>query len=117
MGNDKDDDILAIILAFFAGGLVGSVLGILLTPFSGRETRERILETTLETKDRTVEVATQVRALAAQSFEAGAQAFQQRKEEVDIELGDFVEAPEPKEVETLESAQQVQDTLTEEPTV
>ena len=117
MGNDKDDDILAIILAFFAGGLVGSVLGILLTPFSGRETRERILETTLETKDRTVEVATQVRELAAQSFEAGAQAFQQRKEEVTIELDDSVETSEPKEVETLESAQQIQDMLTEEPTV
>ena len=117
MGNGKDSDILAIILAFFAGGLVGSVLGILLTPLSGRETRERILETTLETKDRTVEVATQVRELAAQSFEAGAQAFQQRKEEVAIELDDSVETSEPKEVEPLESAQQIQDMLTEEPTV
>ena len=68
-------------------------------------------------KDRTVEVATQVRELAAQSFEAGTQAFQQRKEEVAIELDDSVETSEPTEVETLESAQPRQDMLTGEPTV
>ncbi|MDP6597693.1 MAG: YtxH domain-containing protein [Candidatus Poribacteria bacterium] len=116
MSNDKDDGALAIILAFFAGGLVGSVLGLLLAPFSGRETRERILDTTLETKDRTVGVATQVRELAAQSFEAGTQAFQQRKEEVAIELDDSVETSEPEKMETLESTPQVQDALIEEPT-
>ena len=49
MSNDSNNSVLAVVLAFFTGGLIGSALAVLLTPFSGRETRERIVESTIDT--------------------------------------------------------------------
>ena len=53
MSNDSNNSVLAVVLAFFTGGLIGSALAVLLTPFSGRETRERIVESTIDTREKT----------------------------------------------------------------
>ena len=89
MSNDSNNSILAVVLAFFTGGLIGSALAVLLTPFSGRETRERIVESTIDTREKTVEIAGQVSEIVSQSISAGTKAFQDKRE--DIKTTDIVE--------------------------
>lgn len=85
MSNDNNSDLLAIVLAFFAGGLIGSALATLLTPLSGRETRERIVETTLDTKEKTTEIAGQFGEIVSHSISAGTKAFQNKREQIKTE--------------------------------
>lgn len=89
MSNDSNNSVLAVVLAFFTGGLIGSALAVLLTPFSGRETRERIVESTIDTRGKTVEIAGQVSEIVSQSISAGTKAFQDKRE--DIKTTDIVE--------------------------
>ena len=89
MSNDSNNGVLAVILAFFTGGLIGSALAVLLTPFSGREARERIVESTIDTREKTVEIAGQVSEIVSQSISAGTKAFQDKRE--DIKTTDIVE--------------------------
>ena len=89
MSNDSNNSVLAVVLAFFTGGLIGSALAVLLTPFSGRETRERIVESTIDTREKTVEIAGQVSEIVSQSISAGTKAFQDKRE--DIKTTDIVE--------------------------
>ena len=89
MSNDSNNGVLAVILAFFTGGLIGSALAVLLTPFSGRETRERIVESTIDTREKTVEIAGQVSEIVSQSISAGTKAFHDKRE--DIKTTDIVE--------------------------
>lgn len=89
MSNDSNNSVLAVVLAFFTGGLMGSALAVLLTPFSGRETRERIVESTIDTREKTVEIAGQVSEIVSQSISAGTKAFQDKRE--DIKTTDIVE--------------------------
>ena len=89
MSNDSNNNVLAVVLAFFTGGLIGSTLAVLLTPFSGRETRERIAESTIDTREKTVEIAEQVSEIVSQSISAGTRAFHDKRE--DIKTTDIVE--------------------------
>ena len=89
MSNDSNNSVLAVVLAFFTGGLIGSALAVLLTPFSGRETRERIVESTIDTREKTVEIAGQVSEIVSQSISAGTKAFHDKRE--DIKTTDIVE--------------------------
>ena len=76
---------LTVVLAFFAGGLIGSALATLLTPLSGRETRERIVETTLDTKEKTTEIAGQLSEIVSHSISAGTKAFQDKRKPIKTE--------------------------------
>lgn len=89
-----------LLVAFFAGGAVGAMLGILFAPASGTETRQKIKDTSINVKDKTVEkfgeakegtvnlfsrgkdkvgdVKTQIQA----AFEAGKEAYKQKKDEM-----------------------------------
>ena len=89
MSNDSNNSVLAVVLDFFTGGLIGSALAVLLTPFSGRETRERIVESTIDTREKTVEIAGQVSEIVSQSISAGTKAFHDKRE--DIKTTDIVE--------------------------
>ena len=82
MSNDSNNGVLAVILAFFTGGLIGSALAVLLTPFSGRETRERIVESTIDTREKTVEIAGQDGEIVSQSISAGTKAFHDKREHI-----------------------------------
>ena len=61
MDNEKQGNGLVILLAFFTGGLIGSLLGLLFAPMAGRETRERIRDASTEVKDRTITTAQRAR--------------------------------------------------------
>lgn len=61
MDNEKQDNGLVILLAFFTGGLIGSLLGLLFAPMAGRETRERIRDASTDVRDRTVSTAHRAR--------------------------------------------------------
>ena len=60
MDSDKQDNGLKqgkglmVLCAFFLGGLVGSILGLLFAPMTGRETRERIRDASTDLKERTI---------------------------------------------------------------
>ena len=69
MDEERRGNSLGIIPAFFMGGLIGSILGLLFAPSSGRETRARIRETSSEAKDRTVETASRTKELTTEISE------------------------------------------------
>lgn len=114
MSNDSNNSVLAVVLAFFTGGLIGSALAVLLTPFSGRETRERIVESTIDTREKTVEIAGQVSEIVSQSISAGTKAFQDKREDIkttDIVEESLTESLEETVITDLESERQEEENL------
>ena len=69
MDEKKQGSSLSTIAAFFMGGLIGSILGLLFAPLSGKETRARIRETSADAKDRTVETAARTKELTTEISE------------------------------------------------
>ena len=57
MDNEKQGNGLVVLLAFFTGGLIGSLLGLLFAPMAGRETREKIRDASTDVRDRTISTA------------------------------------------------------------
>ena len=57
--NNEGNRGLGIILAFFTGIMAGSVIGLLYAPTSGKNTREKIREVSIDTKNRAVEFSQQ----------------------------------------------------------
>ena len=114
MSNDSNNSVLAVVLAFFTGGLIGSALAVLLTPFSGRETRERIVESTIDTREKTVEIAGQVSEIVSQSISAGTKAFHDKREDIkttDIVEESLTESLEETVITDLESERQEEENL------
>jgi gas vesicle protein len=60
-GEKQGNGGLVVLLAFFCGGLIGSLLGLLFAPMAGRETRERIRDASTDVKDRTLTTAQRAR--------------------------------------------------------
>jgi len=93
-------DIGKILVAFFAGGAVGALLGLLFAPAPGAETRRKIKEASLEAKDKALEKLEAVKEGASgivergkekvsgvksqiqAAVEAGKEAYKQKKEEL-----------------------------------
>ena len=61
MDNEKQGNGLVVLLAFFTGGLIGSLLGLLFAPMAGRETREKIRDASTDVKERTITAAHQAK--------------------------------------------------------
>ncbi len=70
MSNNGQNNGLAMVLAFFTGFMAGAVISLLYAPSSGKETRRKIRDTSIEAKNRTVEFASQASDSARQSAEA-----------------------------------------------
>lgn len=67
MSNNGQNNGLGMIFAFFTGFMAGAVISLLYAPTSGRETRQKIRDKSVETKNRTVELAQQTSENARQS--------------------------------------------------
>ncbi len=67
MSNNGQNNGLGMIFAFFTGFMAGAVISLLYAPTSGRETRQKIRDKSIEAKDRTVELAQQTSESARQS--------------------------------------------------
>lgn len=79
MSNNGQNNGLAMVFAFFTGFMAGAVISLLYAPSSGKETRKKIRDTSIEAKNRTVELASQ----ASDSARQGVQTFvEQGKESV-----------------------------------
>ncbi len=59
MSNNEQKNGLAMVLAFFTGCMAGAVIGLLYAPTSGKNTREKIREVSIDTKNRAVEFSQQ----------------------------------------------------------
>lgn len=69
MSNNGQNNGLAMIFAFFTGFLAGAVLSLLYAPGSGKETREKIRDTSVDAKNRTVELAQQASESAKENVQ------------------------------------------------
>lgn len=69
MSNNGQNNGLTMVFAFFTGFMAGAVVSLLYAPSSGKETRQKIRDTSIDAKNRTVELAHQ----AADSARQGAQ--------------------------------------------
>ena len=79
MSNNGQNNGLTMVFAFFTGFMAGAVVSLLYAPSSGKETRQKIRDTSIDAKNRTVEIAHQ----AASSARQGAQTLvEQGKESV-----------------------------------
>ena len=79
MSNNGQNNGLTMVFAFFTGFMAGAVISLLYAPSSGKETRQKIRDTSIDAKNRTVELAHQ----AADSARQGAQTLvEQGKESV-----------------------------------
>ena len=79
MSNNGQNNGLAMIFAFFTGFMAGAVISLLYAPSSGKETRKKIRDTSIDAKNKTVEFASQTSDSARQ----GVQTFvEQGKESV-----------------------------------
>ena len=67
MSNDGQNNGLGMIFAFFTGFMAGAVISLLYAPSSGKETRQKIRDKSIEAKNRTVELAHQTSESARQS--------------------------------------------------
>jgi gas vesicle protein len=66
MATEKENNGLAIVVAFFLGGLTGAVFSLLFAPASGKETREKIRGVSIDAKERTVEAAQKAKEFATE---------------------------------------------------
>lgn len=59
MSNNEQNNGLTMIFAFFTGFMAGAVISLLYAPSSGKETRQKIRDKSIDAKNRTVEFANQ----------------------------------------------------------
>ena len=57
MSNNGQNNGLTMVFAFFTGFMAGAVISLLYAPTSGKETRQKIRDTSIDAKNRTVEFA------------------------------------------------------------
>ena len=69
MSNNEQNNGLAMVFAFFTGFMAGAVISLLYAPSSGKETRRKIRDTSIEAKNRTVEFASQASDSARQGVQ------------------------------------------------
>ena len=69
MSNNEQNNGLAMVFAFFTGFMAGAVISLLYAPSSGKETRQKIRDTSIEAKNRTVELANQATDSARQGVQ------------------------------------------------
>lgn len=69
MSNNEQNNGLAMVFAFFTGFMAGAVVSLLYAPSSGKETRRKIRDTSIEAKNRTVEFANQASDSARQGVQ------------------------------------------------
>ena len=69
MSNNGQNNGLTMVFAFFTGFMAGAVISLLYAPSSGKETRQKIRDTSIDAKDRTVELAHQASDSARQGVQ------------------------------------------------
>ena len=69
MSNNGQNNGLALVFAFVSGFMAGAVVSLLYAPSSGKETRQKIRDTSIEAKNRTVEFASQASDSARQGVQ------------------------------------------------
>ena len=103
MSNEGQNNGLGMIFAFFTGFMAGAVISLLYAPSSGKETRQKIRDKSVEARDRTVELAQQTSESARQSaqnlMEQGKEGVQgivdtskERLQEAGVQVKSAVEA-------------------------
>ena len=70
MSDNGQNNGLGMIFAFFTGFMAGAVISLLYAPSSGKETRQKIRDKSIEAKDRTVEFAQQTTDSARRSAQS-----------------------------------------------
>ena len=69
MSNNGQNNGLTMVFAFFTGFMAGAVISLLYAPSSGKETRQKIRDTSIDAKNRTVELAHQASDSARQGVQ------------------------------------------------
>ncbi len=69
MSNNGQNNGLTMVFAFFTGFMAGAVISLLYAPSSGKETRQKIRDTSIDAKNRTVELAHQASNSARQGVQ------------------------------------------------
>ncbi len=95
-------DIGKMLVAFLAGGAVGALVGILLAPSSGAETRQKIKEASAAAKDKAVEKAEAVKIGTVNLFSRGKEKVEDVKAQIQAAVDAGKEAYKQKKSELTE---------------
>lgn len=87
MSDNRDSHFLDSLLAFLAGATTGFILGILVAPASGKETREKIKDQTKKGQERATESYQKI----AKEAEKGVKIAKEKAEEGIDAIKDFIE--------------------------
>ncbi|MEK6545485.1 MAG: YtxH domain-containing protein [Nitrospinota bacterium] len=82
MSENRGSSVPDIIFSFLIGGVVGTALGILFAPASGRETREKIKDTAEKVKDGVIEGYATVTDRTREGFGRVKDFMEEKKERV-----------------------------------
>ena len=87
MNNQRTDDMgLALTIVFLGGAAAGMLMGLLLAPKSGEETRRDIRGYTRRTEEEVIEKAKEARAALDEVIERGKQFAKERRADVQAAL-------------------------------
>lgn len=95
-------DIGKMLIAFLAGGAVGALVGILLAPASGVETRQKIKEASATAKDKAMEKAQAVKIGTVNLFSRGKEKVEDVKAQIQAAVDAGKEAYKQKKSELTE---------------
>lgn len=82
----------AWLLSFVLGGLIGAAVALLVAPKSGRQTREHIKDMAQDAKERAEGYYGQARGKISTAMQKGAEAFQEKKAEMESSIAEGKEA-------------------------
>lgn len=95
-------DIGKMLIAFLAGGAVGALVGILIAPSSGVETRKKIKEASATAKDKAIEKAQAVKIGTVNLFSKGKEKVEDVKSQIQAAVDAGKEAYKQKKSELTE---------------
>lgn len=79
MREDSGCSISSVLLSFILGGIVGAGIALLMSPQSGRETREKIKELAEDVKDRATGYMEQAKDKVSTTIEHGKEIIEEKK--------------------------------------
>jgi gas vesicle protein len=84
MDNEKRGNGLAVVIAFFMGGLAGAILSLLFAPLPGREAREKVRGASIDAKERTVDAAHRAKGRATEFVDQGKERIHEAKDSMKV---------------------------------
>lgn len=104
--SENNSSKLSVVVAFFAGGFIGAGLTLLLSPSSGKETRDKIKDASTKARDKAVEKTTEAKHKVDEFVEKGREKITEAQADVQAAVEAGKKAYQQRRTELLEEAKE-----------